>query len=60
LCSDSDDYLADLGGADAGFEGAFGKIVEHLLLRFEELLWKLIRIRNNFEEGVSLDGQVLA
>ena len=77
LCSDGDDYLADLGVrlhvavgvddlrereglADAGFEGAFGKIVEHVLLRFEELLWKLIWIRNNFEEGVSLDGQVLA
>jgi hypothetical protein len=30
------------------------------MLRFAELLRKLIGIRNNFEEGVSLDGQVLA
>jgi hypothetical protein len=67
FCSDSDDYLADLGVrlhvavgvddlrereglADAGFEGAFGQIVEHVRLRFEELLRKLIWIRNNFEE----------
>ena len=46
--------------ADAGLEGAFGKIVEDVLLRFAELLWKFIWIRNHFEEGISLDGQVLA
>jgi hypothetical protein len=55
-----DDLREREGLADTGFEGAVGKIIEHVLLRFEELLRKLIWIRHNFEEGVSLDGQVLA
>jgi hypothetical protein len=37
----------------------FGKILKDVLLRLEELSWKLQRISNHLEEGVSLDGQVL-